>query len=264
MKLHLTCIAGMLFAATTATAGEPQAESGKETLHVFGGQPAKLELSVDAPIGSKAELRASLFQMAATLAAPLQKNIPLGDEVSFATQTHKRVTVSLPIPDVKRKTQIVAAIEVKGAGDWHAAGHVDLIVYPRDSLKSELLDAVGATHLEAFGNDKRLGSFLESQQVKTDDIGDDLPDRPKAGHLYVGTAKAAELSQWFTVHSAWEGNLVVFCGDSELLPGAFVEIRGRGHLAKVTLPLLDNLATDPLSQKTFIAILASILNHPTP
>ncbi|MGB8355735.1 MAG: hypothetical protein WCD79_17680 [Chthoniobacteraceae bacterium] len=257
-------VAGVLLSATVAAGEEPQVESGKETLHVFGGQPAKVELSIDAPIGSKAELRASLFQVAATLAAPLQKNIPLGDEISFAAQTHKRVTISLPIPVVKRRTQIVAAIEVKGAGDWHAAGHVDLMVYPRDALKSELLDVAGATRLEVFGDDKRLGLFLKNQEVKTDDIGSDLPDRPKAGHLYVGTAKSAELSQWLTAHSMWEGNLVVFCGDSELLPGAFVEIRGRGHLAKVTLPLLDTLAADPPSQKTFVAILAAILNHQTP
>ena len=115
-----------------------------------------------------------------------------------------------------------------------------------------------------FGEEKRAGAFLEKQEVKFDEAGTDLPDRPEAGHLYVGSAKAADLSQWLNAHPTWEGSLVVFCGDANLLPGVFTEIRGEGRLAKVTLPLLDNLSADPLTQKTFITILASILNHQTP
>ena len=264
MKLHPTFFAGLLFAVTVAAADEPQVEFGKATLHVFGGQDVKIAYSIEGPLGSKADVRASLFQKAQSLAAPLQKDIALGEQISFATQTWKRVVVSLPIPKVKRRTQIVAEIEVKGAGDWHVAGHVDFMVYPPDSLKSELQELVGAAHLEVFGNDKRLGPFLEKEEVKTDDIGSDLPDRPEAGHIYVGVAKTADLSQWLNAHSTWDGNLVVFCEDSDLLPGAFVEIRGDGRLAKVTLPLLDNIAADPLAQKTFIDILATILNRQTP
>ena len=50
-----------------AVAGE-RAKTRVPELHVFGGQPAELEVAVEAPLGAKVSLAAALFQVASGIA----------------------------------------------------------------------------------------------------------------------------------------------------------------------------------------------------
>ena len=60
------------------------------------------------------------------------------------------------------------------------------------------------------------------------------------------------------------GTLLVFCEDTALLPGVYTDSRGGGRLFKVTLPILGDLSSDPLAQKTLVNIFNSINPHQTP
>lgn len=271
MKLR---VAIFCLITAVAAAEEPRLEilglADKQTAftppasHVFGGQPVKIDLSLEAPLGSKLEARADLIQKAQSLTAPLQKDIVVAEAISFAGQTRCRITASLPLPKVQRETQIIARFRLKAKGEWRPASEMIFVVYPPDFLKGELQDIAGATRLHLFGDDKRLRDFLNGQEVKFDEIGAEFPENPETNQVYAGCAGAKELSQWLAAHATWQGSLLVFCEDSNLLPGVFIDSRRERRLAKVTLPLLDNLSSDPRSQKTLTEIFNNIIPRQTP
>ncbi len=271
LLIALLCIA----AASAASADEPGVEilgdgganaAAPDLLYnVFGGQPVKLDLWLRiGGAGGKVDLTADLVQKANALAAPLAKDVPLAGGIAFGGQPSGRITVSLPFPKVRGETQVVALFRFKSGGKTIPAGKAVFNVYPADFFKDRMQDITGTMRLEIFGGDKRLGDFLKSREIKFTDGSDTLPDNPAAGGVYAGSIGAKELAQWLDAHPVWHGGLIVFCGDTGLLPGVFVEARGDGRMAKVTLPLLDNISTDPRSQETLAEIFNAITPHTKP
>ncbi|MDD5348674.1 MAG: hypothetical protein PHQ12_00555 [Chthoniobacteraceae bacterium] len=241
--------------------GQPGAQP--PAYYGFGGQPVTLELAVETPKGEPVDIQADLFQRAQTLLAPVQKDIVVAQALNASGFAPYRPLVSwkMPLPAVTRETQMLARFRVRtGAADWQPAGQVLLTVYPPDFAKEELARVAKDPGLRVFGGDA-LRKFLKAQKTDFEDVGSDLaslPPSPEDKNLYIGEATSRQLAQWLTANPAWQGSLVVFCTDTPLLPGVFVTTQGGLRLAKVTLPMLDTLSTDPRSQKTLVEVLKSV------
>lgn len=229
--------------------------------YAFGGQSLNVELAVESPEGHHVVIKADLYQKGQSLLAPIQKDIAVADTVRLEKNPAIRPLVSwtLPVPEVKRETQMLARFRTsENQSEWTPAGQILVTVYPPGLAKEGLAAFGKAQGLHVFGNGDRLRDFLKAQQVEFDDAGTDLtalPPNPEDQGVYLGEATSAELTSWLAAHPNWRGNLVVFCPDSPLLPGVFVTAQSGYRTVKVTLPLLDTLATDPRGQKTLLEIL---------
>lgn len=265
-------IPAMLCLLATVSLGETQpvlrvlAPSGptEPVYHVTGGQSLKVEMVLESPARGSVEIVADLFQKSQSLLAPIQKEILVAKAVPSEENQAFRPLVSwtLPIPEVKRTTQMMARFRITSNGtEWTPAGQILITAYPRNFAKDEL-DAFAKTRgLHLFGSSDRLRHFLKAQQVKFDDAGDDLaalPPTPDEKVVYIGEANSREFADWFATQPRWRGNIIVFCSDGALLPGVFVSGPNGFQTIKVTLPLLDTLSTDPRSQNTLLEILHTL------
>lgn len=224
--------------------------------HLFWSPSVEITLAVEGALGSQMELRADLFQLSDSLAAPLVRDLPTGPPVSFKNSTRRKLSVSLPLPKLQRQTQLQVRFKTKKEGDWAKIGQATLVVYPADYLKD--VELGNQLPLVVFGGDGRLAEFFKRQKIKFEEIGQALPETPQADRLYLGRAGAKELSQWQEAHPEWKGNLVVFTEAAAQLPGVFSQFSANQRISKVTLPILDQLGTDPRSQKTVIDLINSI------
>jgi hypothetical protein len=233
-------------------------------IHAFGGQPVKVELAIETPGGNAVEVRADLYQKGQSLLAPIQKDIAVAKAAHSEESPAFRPLVSwtLPVPEVKRETQMMARFRVTTDGTtWTPAGQILITAYPAGFAKQELAAFGKTPGLHVFGGGKQLRGFLQTQKVEFDDAGEGLsalPQSPDDPGIYIGDATSRELADWLGTHPGWRGNLVVFCSDSALLPGVFVTAQGGFRTIKVTLLLLDTLSGDPRSQKTLLEILTTI------
>jgi len=243
-------------------------------IHVFGGQTAKVELVVEPTNGNLAEpmeIQADLFQKGESLLAPIQKDIIVAKasryEKCFQNEPSLRplLTWELPVPEVKRETEMLARLRIKsGGGEWVSAGQILITAYPLEFTKGPLAELAKEWGFHVFGENKNLRNYLKANKVEFDDAGDDLqalPTKPEDKGIYIGDADAQFAANWLASHSAWPSSIVVFCTDSPLLPGVYVSEHNGFRIVKVTLPLLDTLPSDPRSQKTFLEIL-KLLNTP--
>ena len=241
-------------------------------VHVFGGQPVKVDLAVK-PLSSNRleplEIQADLYQKGQSLLAPIQKDIVVAKASHFDGCFQSSglfflplISWELPVPEVKRETEMIARLRMKsGGGEWLPSGQISITVYPPGFAKEALAAFSKKRGLHLFGENKRLREFLKAQKAEFDYAGEDLATLPNATQdngVYIGEATSRELAEWLGTHPGWRGNIVVFCPDSPLMPGVFVTAQGGFRIAKVTLPLLDTLSSDPRSQKTLLEILNTL------
>lgn len=228
--------------------------------HAFGGETLAVEVLLSGAPGTVLEIQGDLLQKAQSLAVPVQKEIPLGKGIELGDAAMHLHTLALPIPEVKRESLFIARFRIKttAGGDWQAGGQIVVRAYPPNEAKENLAELAKENRLQLFGSDKRLRAFLESRKIPFTETGTDLetlPHAPRAGAVFLGDASAVQLARWADAHPDWQGNLIVFSPDSNLLPGVFLTPRNGRKIVKVTLPLLDTLSTDPRSQKTLVEIL---------
>ncbi len=239
----------------------------------FGGTSASIAieiLPVSLNLLAPVEIRADLYQKGQTLLAPIQKEIEVAQpsvyEGCFGNPTYVLPLIcwQLPIPEVKRETQFVARLRTKsGDGPWLSSGQIYITAYPRDFVKTALAAVCKARPLRLLGESSRLHAFFKAQNVPFETAGEGLNALPANGgpEIYFIESDAANLTDWLAANPHWKGNLVAFCPDAPLLSGVFVTRQDGLHLAKVTLPLLDSLSSNPRNQKTFLEILETV-NHP--
>jgi len=237
-------------------------------VHVFGGQRVKVDMAVK-PLNTNLleplEIQADLYQKGQALLAPIQKDIVVAKASRFdgcGQLFLPLISWELPVPEVKRETEMVARLRMKsGGGEWLPSGQISITVYPLGFAKEPLAAFSKKRGFHLFGKNKPLRAFLKDQKVEFDDAGENLavlPNATRDNGVYIGEATSRELAEWLGTHPGWRGHIVVFCPDSPLLPGVFVSTQGGFRIAKVTLPLLDTLSSDPRSQKTFLEILNTL------
>lgn len=233
-------------------------------VHAFGGQPVKVDLAVETPSGTPVEIKADLFQKGQSLLMPIQKDIAVAQGIRAGEHPSFRPLLSwtFPVPEVKRETEMIARLRIKTAnGEWTPAGQILIRVYPPEFTKETLAAISRQRGLHIFGETNRLRDFLKAQKVEFHDEGNSLaalPTNPDEKGIYLGESTTGELADWLAAQPGWPGNLVVFCADSHLMSGVFVTEKGGFRTVKVTLPLLDNLSSDPQSQKTLLEILNTL------
>lgn len=233
---------------------------------VVGGKEASLALAIEAPLGTKLDLIADLLQLAHSIAAPLQKDLPLATALAFEDRTRQVVHVSIPVPEVKHVTRMLVRFrtQVAGAGEWKAAGQTRLAVYPADHLREfkELLSAQEkerGIRLAVFGEHGGVRDFLRAERIDFEDLGAEFPADLSASFVYLGSANTGK--QPVRIPTETKARMVLFDLASDLLPGVY---RGPRRTAYVTLPLLDHLTTDPKNQATFARIVSELLAEPSP
>lgn len=241
----------LLMAASRLEAAPPEFSLKVETpvIHVFDGVPATLNLAVEAPLGANVSLRAEVVQVASGLAAPLAPELKIADAVAFADRTFSIVPASIPLPVVKNKTELRVRFRMETAGREPLFCDAQIFVHPKELPETLKKPPVPLT---VFGESPRLRAFLTGQGVPFTDGGDALPSAPRKDVLYLTEIETPP---------AWpEGMRVVFFSAGlDGLPGVYQRETPPGSVTKVTLPILDNLSTDPLSQEIFARLLASPL-----
>ncbi len=266
MNLRIVSILALLAASLAVVqAGEvtvrPVGPAPEPVLHVVGGEPANLALEITAPKGETAKLRVALFQLATSLAAPLGPPVELGEIAGAGA-----LDVSILMPDVKVPTILEARIEARTEEVFTAAGRFRLVVYPSDAMDrlgrfaKGILEESGL-RIGVFGKSDAIRSLLRKRRVDFRDLGARPPDSPADKLFLVGDAATpAEVDSLRRMRAR---RLLVFSDDPTVAPGVYSHVVPEGAFVKVTLPLLETVATDPQSQHTFLEILESMHSQPT-
>jgi len=239
--------------------GSANLHISKETVFAFGDRNVQLEMIAGNP---QAEICADLFQAGGrSIIAPLQKDILVTDKV----QPDGRIIWKLPLPEVEKETHYVAKLRARDAGDaWVNAGQIEFFVYPENYTQASLKALGKAVPLRLFGESKVLRAYLKAQKISFEETDNELSElRPQSANdgepvLYLGEATAEEFAKWRRENPAWNAPIAVFCPDpkSRTLPGIWIS----GCVAKVTVPLVEKLNTDPRSRLTLLEILQTIQN----
>ena len=92
---------------------------------------------VEAPVGTRMQLRADLFQLAGGgVAAPLQRDVPVSPELTFEIAGPRTITAALPaVADMKIPTRMRLVLRAC-AGEPPVAlatSAVEVIVYPTET-----------------------------------------------------------------------------------------------------------------------------------
>jgi hypothetical protein len=252
--------------------GEIANKGTNPSISVFGGQPAKFDADVTAPLGSHFGIYADLYQTSAGgWSVPLSKNLRLSPDLEFDARTQLIVPCTVPnLPVVRSPTRMLLKLFVRPQAQPDASrpmGTLDVIVYPplapADWKKTiaTALEQAGLAHLDVFGKRDSLRRFFREQQIPFDDLGADWPDTFDSHTLYLGDSplpKPDHLPSLAGMHLA-----LFISSPSEIptLPGVYsmTDATG-GAVVKVTLPaLLDHLGDDPRSQQVFLEIIGQTL-----
>jgi hypothetical protein len=244
-------------------------QEAEPILAATGGRPATLVLEIAAADAqAKMNVRARLYQLADSVAAPLGGGLPVAQDLSFDPSLARIVKWKAPLPEVRHVTAVELRFETQAApaAGWQAGGAARLLVYPGDVAHQvkEFVDraeARGAGRITVFGDSPALRTALTDLTIPFEDAGRALPKKLDASMVYMGEGGAAELDDW-SARLRRQGRLVLFTEDTALLPGIYWTGNERDYVAKVTLPLLAGLAHSPRQQSAFLNLLEHTLIPP--
>ncbi len=230
-RLVQTAVTMTLLAGTTSAISAPGIRFAPVTpppvLHVRGGTMADLPVVVETDATGPIHLLGQLSQLSSSLTAPLGAVADLGSAPAFG-----RVTISLPIPHVASRTDVLVRFSARSASDPEtplAHGRLRLVVHPANSLDE--LRAFARRHpLGVFGQSPEIRAFLERERVTFKDLGEAPPRDPPVGLLVIGSSE-------------------------DLLPAIRVVETPEATHRQVTFPPLPDLETAPLTQENFMLIL---------
>ena len=179
------------------------------------------------------------------------------------------IQASLPLPEVKRKAEILVRVQarIEGQPNPLPAGAARLFVYPKDLMKEVAAtigqpDGESGVQLMVFGKSERIRPFLEAHEIPFSDCGTELPAELNKRALYIGETDVGSLAPH--QESAAGGRIMFFSSEPGILPGVYVSTNRGVSIMKVTLPILDTLATNPHSQQTFAGLLHQSLTPNPP
>jgi hypothetical protein len=209
----------------------------------------------------KVTVRASIYQLAGAIAAPVSQNIPVVQELPFDHSLAHFENWKLALPAVRHPTgfEVRFAAQSDGGGDWKPVGSVRVVAYPSD-LGGQLKELVaaaqtnGAGRIAVFGTSPELKAALQSVSIPFEEAGETLPDELDLSLVYLGQCTSREVES-IAARTRTPGRLMIFTHDPSHLPGIYrTESRG-GFVTKVTLPLLLDFARSPQNQNAFLTLL---------
>ncbi len=249
LALALAAPAAAETALVLGLADEPAAAPSPPAL--LSGATVGLRLLLPADRRA-AESSARLLQTAGPLAAPLPVEVRL-----TADPGDPRLTLAVfEAPPVRRVTTFLLEID--------RLAPIPLQVYPaapRADLPS-LADALhrSGVRLQVSGRSATLRAQLLAEKLDFEDLGPDAPDHLEPGALLVADLEPAA---WQALREglaeAPRGfRLLAFVSDPDVLPGIYPSAGLSGDIAtcaKITLPVLERLPTDPRARETLHRLL---------
>ena len=255
-KLVAVALALALGLGGEAFAGSPgspaRVVSDLERYHFFGNASATVPLIVHASEGTGLRLRAQLVQLTSDLAVPVgtELDVPLSRDVAGP----QRIDLSVPLPAVERETNFELRVRSRLDPEaiWDVAGRIALRVYPDDLLAP--LRRWAASHpLRVVDDHGALIGALRQQRIPLAGVTAAPGSRDGRGlALYAGSPALRRTGRF----PPREGEAaVLFTERQPDGPRLLVERTERGTTVTVEMRLLDHLATDPLAQQVFLAVL---------
>jgi|GEM_PF-5562481 hypothetical protein len=215
------------------------------TFALVSGENATLRiLPENTPATAEATATPRLFQVAGAVARPLETQITVEPDSAEPRALLLRFTV----PDVKRPSRLALRL-----GDSPSLVFTALPASPRRD-RTSLVDALETSRLRLLvcGRSRELRDWLRAEKLDFADEGVDPPSRVPADTLLLGTMNAEDWKR-ISRPGATPGRVLAFVDEPALLPGVYAEPSAR-H-AKITLPLLASLPTDPLARETLHTLL---------
>lgn len=251
----LLCAIAINLSAQTATSsvqntflgivGQPPADS---PCALVAGESATLRIL---PSDTKriAEGIPRLFQIAGTIARPLDTHIAVEADPSDS----RVILVRFTPPSVTHPARFRLRL-----GDANAFTFSVFPADPRLDLAS-LTDALATSGLRLLvcGKSGELRAWLRMQKLNFDDEGVDPPASVPADTLLLGVLNEEDWRR-LIAYPAEGCRILAFVDAPNLLPGVYAEPASRR--AKITLPLLSRLSTDPLARQTLHTLLFNALS----
>ncbi len=237
--------------------------SEARTLHLLAGQPVELKLQMFATAPGRISIRASLYQLAGGIAAPLAKDLPVAADVGFDGASLRPQKFGITPPEVRHATMMELRFAAKSeAGDaWQPAGVARFVVHPAGlfpqvkALLSKAIETAG-TKVAVIGESPQLKQTLRGAGLGFDEA--EAVADPAPGRLYLAEC-SAEAARALIAQTPPEARLLVFTSDPALPPGVYWTQRGAGFTAKVTLPVLADFEHAPDRQMLLLTLFQQAL-----
>jgi len=229
--------------------------SATPALHLIAGEPAVIQLQLSSKMPARTSIRASLYQLASGIAAPVAKDLPVADDVALDGTAVHALAFSITPPEVQHS----AAMELRfsandGGATWRPAGSARLVVYPAGLLAQvkAMLTAAQRTgvNVVVLGESPQLKSLLRGAKLEFEEA-----DAPSASADTLSLSQCdASAARTLLAQSPAEARLLLFTSDPALPAGVYWTARGAGFTAKVTLPVLTDLDRAPDRQFLFLTL----------
>ncbi|MEA3213171.1 MAG: hypothetical protein QOE70_6228 [Chthoniobacter sp.] len=224
---------------------------------LFGGRKHELALVIYCAPQQKCELRAKLFQVARTLAAP----VPQPDQPALvfepAPAIQRPAAYALELPKVENKTRFVVRFEARLNNDspWQQAGTVNLAVYPAELLQPLRDSAAKDEDLFTLDSARDVKSFLEREQIKAAELGSTLPSDFATRGIILAQKEPETPQDWPAGLREGQALIVFHPPEPDELPRIVTSPLGRGLIVHVKMTVLPKLAESPRAQELFSEII---------
>ncbi len=221
-----------------------------ETVVVFSGRDAEIEVHLVDIDAAKLELRADLFQSATELAIPVQREISgVPGPVENAVIRPWRFVVT--IPEVRAKTSFLLFISTRSdSGEaWKRIGKIEILAFPADLL-ADARRFAEQLPLWLIGNRELAGfqDFLTESRVEWKTAG----SVAKAGDGLVFALAGESGAADFQPRS---GQVLVLLERKETA-GFWTSLQRpqRGAIISAPAAIFENLKDDPENQTKFLQL----------
>jgi len=233
-------------------------------IFAFAGSMLSIRLDYTAAAGTRITWTHELFLTSSSMAVPFEKFSPL-TRVAGEEDTHVLWLPDVRAPEVKQRTEMLLKILGQTEGNESTCANIRLFVFPLDMAKPLKELVSGGIRLAVFGKSNAIRTFLRVNRIAFTELGDEIPRQVDRGLFVAGDIDSRKLDDWLKhLPKGAFIRLVAFTRDPWSIPGAYVQAQSGSVICKVTLPILENLASDPRSQAAFVELFSQSISAFTP
>ncbi|MBC2602980.1 hypothetical protein [Puniceicoccus vermicola] len=226
----------------------------------FAEEEIMVPLRMESPQGGIWKLEAEWLQVSGNSAAPIAGRQVVVEEVSFAESSSQSIEAVVKLPKVERESKVIVrflATRTDGADPETSVATIAGYVFPdpegEDGLITALRSAAKASRFRVEGEAPRIREFFTVW-----DIPFDGGSSAETGGVvfYEGTVPPGSATR--------DARWLWFAPPDALMPGIYPPARSGDKATKITLPLLEDLQTDPFAQKTLLYLVQPITSDLVP
>ncbi len=267
----LTSLAGMELHSFYGS-GSDQPEP--VTFHRFSGQEVRLPVVISWDSETKIALSADLLQVTSGIAAPIEKNIRIADDLPLSPNAYSKLEVAITLPEVKAPSLFV--LKLNGTSDAsQGTGIIKIHAYPpKEKIMEQfkkLLERYQEKHevwIHLFGEKEKhpFRHLLEASDAEFKEEGEALPAAWEEGkNLFIGSVSENEANEILADRGhrlPANLHLLLFINDDfSLFPGIYPQPTTRqGARIKICLPLIKQI-DDPRTWDTCLRLLQEQLKQ---